>query len=194
MYDGSEHSVSGYTVDTAGATFEDITVGAVGTDADTYLAEFADDVVGKIDTTAKYIVADAIDGELEITKRNVTLTSATDSKPYDGTPLTKDEVIVSDDGFAAGEGAEYNVTGSQTYVGTSDNYFTYTLNEGTKAQNYNITTVLGKLSVTNRDDAAKFEITVEANSAEYKYDGSAKSVSGLKTTEFEIGGVVFTVE
>ena len=45
------------------------------------------------------------DGKLTITKRDVTLTSATDQKVYDGTALTNDEVTVSGDGFAAGEGA-----------------------------------------------------------------------------------------
>ena len=35
-----------------------------------------------------------------INKRQVTLTSATDSKVYDGKPLTNDEVTVSGDGWA----------------------------------------------------------------------------------------------
>ena len=83
-----------------------------------------------------------------ITKRAVTLTSGSDSKVYDGTALVKHEVTVSGDGFAASEGATFNVTGSQMDVGTSANTFTYTLNEGTKAGNYDITTVNGTLTVT----------------------------------------------
>jgi len=41
----------------------------------------------------------------------VTLTSATDSKVYDGTALTNDTVTVTGDGWATGEGATYDVTG-----------------------------------------------------------------------------------
>ena len=51
------------------------------------------------------------------------------------------------DGFAAGEGATYNITGSQTNVGQSANAFTYTLNANTKASNYRITTAVGVLTV-----------------------------------------------
>mgnify|MGYP005802596167 FL=1 len=131
-------------------------------------------------------------GSLVIEKRNVTLTSATASKQYDGTPLTNNEVTVGGDGFAAGEGATYNVTGSQTIVGSSENYFTYELNAGTKAENYNITTSNGTLTVTNRD--AKYEITVVANSGTEKYDGSEKRVSGLVTDTFEVEGNIYTVE
>ncbi|MBM6831696.1 InlB B-repeat-containing protein, partial [Faecalicoccus acidiformans] len=40
--------------------------------------------------------------ELTINKRSVTLTSATDSKEYDGEALTNDEVTVSGDGWAEG--------------------------------------------------------------------------------------------
>ena len=83
-----------------------------------------------------------------IAKRAVTLTSESDSKVFDGAALTKHEVAVGGDGFASGEGASYNFTGSQTDVGTSENTFTYTLNDGTKAGNYDITTVNGTLSVT----------------------------------------------
>ena len=83
-----------------------------------------------------------------IAKRAVTLTSGDASKVYDGTALTKHDVAVSGDGFVNGEGASYNFTGSQTVVGESDNTFTYTLNEGTKAGNYDITTVNGTLTVT----------------------------------------------
>lgn len=63
------------------------------------------------------------DGKLEIAKRDVTLTSGTDSKTYDGTALTNDTVTVGGDKFADGEGASYNITGSQTEAGSSDNTF-----------------------------------------------------------------------
>ena len=121
------------------------------------------------------------------------MTSATASKPYDGTALTKHEVTVTGDGFVKGEGATYKVTGSQTLVGSSDNEFTYELNKGTNADNYTITTKSGQLTVTDRAETDKFEITVEANSKEEKYTGEKQSVTGFKKTEFTVNGKKYTV-
>ena len=84
----------------------------------------------------------------EITKRSVTLTSATASKTYDGQALTSTSITVSGDGFVKGEGATYNVTGTQTEVGNSANSFEYKLNENTLASNYDITKVVGTLTIT----------------------------------------------
>ncbi|MGI6367564.1 MAG: InlB B-repeat-containing protein [Anaerolineae bacterium] len=115
-------------------------------------------------------------GTLTITKRAVTLTSATDSKVYDGTALTNSTVTVSGDGLADGEGATWDVTGTQTEVGTSNNTFTYTLNEGTLAENYDITTVEGTLTVTALTDTVT--VTITENSGTELYDGSEKTVTG----------------
>ncbi len=82
------------------------------------------------------------DGSLTISPREVVLTSDSAEKSYDGTALTKNEqsnVKVSGDGFANGEGASFDITGSQTNAGSSKNTFTYTLNEGTQSANYEIT-------------------------------------------------------
>ena len=84
----------------------------------------------------------------KITKRLVTLTSATVSKTYDGQALTNTSITVSGDGFVEGEGASYEVTGTQTSVGNSANAFEYKLNEKTLASNYDITKVVGTLTIT----------------------------------------------
>ena len=84
----------------------------------------------------------------KITKRSVTLTSATVSKVYDGSALTNTSITVSGDGFVEGEGASYEVTGTQTVVGNSANSFEYKLNEKTLASNYDITKVVGTLTIT----------------------------------------------
>ena len=122
----------------------------------------------------------------------MTLTSASDTKEFDGTPLTNGTVTVGGDGFVDGEGATYNVTGSQKIAGSSANEFTYELNEGTNAANYDITKTEGTLTVTDR--AAKYEITVVANSKTETYDGTEKSVSGFETLEFTVNGQKYTVE
>ena len=112
----------------------------------------------------------------EITKRNVTLTSATDSKVYDKNPLTNHNITVGGDGFVKEEGATYNVTGSQTKVGSSKNTFTYELKENTKESNYNITVVEGDLIVTSQD--GEVVVTITGHTGTYDYDGTEKTVSG----------------
>ena len=112
----------------------------------------------------------------KITKRSVTLTSATDSKVYDKDPLTNYNVAVGGDGFVKEEGATYNVTGSQTSVGESDNEFTYTLKSNTKAENYNITTQNGKLIVTA--EASEVTVVITGRNGTFPYDGTEKSVKG----------------
>ena len=112
----------------------------------------------------------------KITERNVTLTSATDSKVYDKNPLTNHNVTVGGDGFVKEEGATYNVTGSQTSVGESDNEFTYTLKSNTKAKNYNITTHNGKLKVTA--EASEVTVVITGRNGTFPYDGTEKSVKG----------------
>ena len=114
--------------------------------------------------------------EYQITKRNVTLTSATASKVYDKTPLTNSNVTVEGDGFAKLEGASYHVTGSQTNVGDSDNEFTYKLNDDTKASNYNIEVKFGKLYITTQD--GQVIVVITGHKKTYDYDGTEKTVDG----------------
>ena len=191
-YNGKDQSVSGFTGAPGGADFSGITVGANGTDADTYPAQFAEGAVGTVDKTEKYIVASVENGSLVIGKAKVTLKSADLSKKYDGTALENGgTALETESGFAEGEGATYTFTGSQTVVGSSPNAFDYTLNEGTKADNYTITKSEGTLTVTNRD--AKYEIEVESNSAEFTYDGNEHMAEGFKTLEFTVDGNEYTV-
>ena len=128
---------------------------------------------------------------LNVAQRPVTLTSASDAREYNGKPLTNDDVSVGGEGWADGEGATYDVTGKRTLVGESPNTFSYTLNEGTKADNYDIKTEFGTLTVTDR--SAKYEITLTPNSKSETYDGTEKSVSGFETLEYKINDQTFNV-
>ncbi|MFR5149677.1 MAG: hypothetical protein ACLTER_09180 [Ruminococcus sp.] len=83
--------------------------------------------------------------------------------------MNGDTALEIESGFAEGEGATYNFTGSQTVVGSSANAFSYELNSNTNIDNYEISKQEGTLTVTNRE--AKYEITVKANSATATYDG-----------------------
>ena len=181
-YDGTEHSVSGYDVAISNTLYTESdftfngTAEVKGTNAGTYNMELKASDFQNTNTNFANVKFVIVDGTLEIAKREVELISASDSKEYDGTALTNDTVTVSGDGFVNGEGATYDVTGSQTGVGNSDNGFTYTLNEGTDADNYIITKTEGKLEVT----AATSEVivTITEHSGEAKYDGTEHSVSG----------------
>lgn len=120
------------------------------------------------------------DGELEIQKRTVIMTSGSGKKVYDGKPLTNSTVNVTGDGFATGEGATYDVTGSQLSVGKSDNEFTYALNKNTLAENYTIETKFGELEVTQLTD--KVVVTIVGNTKTETYNGTEKTVTGYQVT------------
>ena len=143
-YDGKEHKEVLTVTDTK--TGKEL---VAGTD---YSVTYSSDLVNA--GTVKVTVAGlgnysgSFTKTYKITKRSVTLTSATVSKVYDGSALTNTSITVSGDGFVEGEGAYYEVTGSQTVVGNSANSFEYKLNENTLASNYNITKVVGTLTIT----------------------------------------------
>ena len=111
---------------------------------------------------------------VRITPRPVTLASKSATKVYDGMPLTAHEVTVGGDGFADGEGAAYAFTGSQTVVGTSENAFSYTLNEKTAAGNYDITVENGSLTVTKASIGGGDGGGGEPGSGEIPGDGLSK--------------------
>ena len=185
MYNGKEQFVTGYDVRTSTGlyttndfTFSKESAKAKGTDAGDYAmglktSDFTN--TSKNFSKVKFVVTD---GNLTITKRDVTLKTADAEKVYDGTALTKDGVTVGGDGFVDGEGATYVVTGSQTTVGSSDNTFTYTLNANTKAGNYEITTEAGTLTVTSNEN--EVVVQIKGNTKTKKYDGTAKTVSGYE--------------
>ena len=185
LYDGNEQSVAGYTtaIDNQLYTVSDFTFTgeaiAKGTDADSYQmglnkSQFANSSANF--ANVEFIVTD---GSLQINPRSVKLTSATDEKVYDGQPLANGAVTVSGDGFAEGEGAAYNVTGSQTNAGSSDNTFTYTLNPGTKADNYVIETAEGTLTVTPM--TAEVVVNIQGSKLSKVYNGAEQSVNGYET-------------
>ncbi|MDO4848625.1 MAG: SHIRT domain-containing protein [Coriobacteriia bacterium] len=119
---------------------------------------------------------------LTVTKRSVVLTSASAEKTYNGKALTNNKVTVSGDGFVSGQGATYSVTGSQTEVGESKNTFTYTLNAGTDANNYDVKTVLGTLKVTKADDVTPSKKDDGKKASDSKDNGSAAKKSATPKT------------
>jgi LPXTG-motif cell wall-anchored protein len=166
MYDGKPHTLTA-TATREGSKIEYRVAGGEWTEEAPFRTDAGTTEYSIRVTNPKYdtVVKDGY--KLTVTKRPVTLTSASDEKVYDGDPLTNKTVTVGGEGFVSGEGATYDVTGSQTEVGNSKNTFTYELNEGTKADNYEITVKEGTLTVTEYAG----EITVTTTGGTFEYDG-----------------------
>ena len=191
-YDGEEHTAWKYDVidisdplyikapDEVPNFWNKNAKGARGTDAGTYAMGWEAADFENTNTNFSNVEFVVVDGKLEISKRSVKLTSASDKKVYDGNALTNDTVTVGGDGFAKDEGATYNVTGTQTNVGESKNTFSYTLNEGTKADNYTIEKTEGTLKVTPVTD--KVTVTITGLNKTVTYDGEEHSVFGYDAT------------
>ncbi|MCR5752226.1 MAG: hypothetical protein K6G91_09700 [Kiritimatiellae bacterium] len=162
-YDGAAHTIGEIEGETNGVTvtFSDArdgvyssekpTISDVGSMTVWYRGEMGSNVVA---------VGSAV---VKILPRKITLTSADLSKDYDGTPLVCEAApAVTGDGFADGEGVAYEFTGSQTVLGSSENAFTWSAADGTKAGNYDVTTVFGTLTVNAPADGTAFEVATNA--------------------------------
>ena len=185
-YDGSKHEVTGYNTSISNVLYTATDFSFSGkaeasrTDAGKTVMGLKADQFSNTSKNFTNVEFAVTDGYSEVTKRNVTLTSASDSKTYDGNALTNHTVDAV--GFVDGEGAAYDVTGTITDAGETDNTFTYTLNSNTKAGNYTITKVKGTLTVNPYDEAIIAKVS--GAKATYVYDGTKYSVSGF-TVEFE---------
>ena len=190
-YNGEDHTVTGYKVaDISNPLYKEAnftfsgTAEAKGKNASTYkmglkAADFAN--TSNNFTNVEFVVAD---GQLEITKRPVMLTSANLTKVYDGTALTNGDTPVkeefgTEDAFPEGEGVTYTFKGSQTNAGSSKNTFTYAWNEGTNKDNYTIYQVEGDLVVTPIDG---IKVTITGHKDTQTYDGKEHSVFGYDVT------------
>lgn len=81
----------------------------------------------------------------------ITIRIGSDSKPYDGTPLTCNEYKIECDVPTCG--VEVIITGSQTVVGVSENFATYRLYDanGYYYKDYIVDLIPGTLTVYNRN-------------------------------------------
>lgn len=194
-YDGENHRDGGYTVIYDGVSYtvaagdsltlptgDKVTVTITAVVKNVSDTAAGNNAIVKLDLqhADQYKIKEEKDGTLTITARELTLTSGSDEKEYDGTPLTSKVVDITGDGFVKGEGAQFDVTGSQTEAGESDNTFTYTLNRNTLAENYEITPVLGSLTVTRRG-AGERKVLIIARDNTVEYDGQPHGQNGFDT-------------
>ena len=178
-------------------TVEGLSATVFGTDAGEYTNEVSGTPVVKDaagnDVTSQFKVK-TVNGKLVIDKRAVTIKPKDATKAYDGKPLKATEWEVVSGSFVDGQSiADPQYDGSQTVPGSSESSITWSYAEGTNADNYNITAAKGSLTVTDRADGEKYEITVTANSTEFTYDGNEHMAEGFKTLEATVDGNEYTV-
>ena len=204
-YDGKEHSLSGFTVNgtevEAGTNSINVTLNgttyqvtglsnvtnemAQGTKVGTYTNTVSTpDGAIKVNTSQGRDVTTGFHisvapGTLTIKKRQVTLESAGDTKEYDGTALTNDQVTVGGDGFVDGEVSSVKATGSITKVGSADNSISYTTKDRFNENNYSISMKPGKLTITSNTS----EITLTVKDAGKVYDGTALTSTAITTSK-----------
>lgn len=148
------------------------------------------------DVTSYFTKVEKKDGTLTVNPVALTITAASESKAYDGTPLVNSTYSLTSGAFVGTDAfASVVVTGSQTMVGQSDNVITsYAFAAGTKASNYTVTEVKGTLAVTNDNPIA---LTVTAPTDAKTYDGTPLSASTATVTAGKLAAgdeIVATVE
>ena len=136
-YDGNEHSNNGYTVSFKGLTGNKLstgdTVNAVVTGKVKDVSDTADgnNKIESVtitneagdDVTHCYNVIKKNAGKLTVTPITtpIVVTAGSDTKVYDGTELTKNTYTYNNDVLLTGDTLEATITGSQKFVGSSNN-------------------------------------------------------------------------
>ena len=175
VYDGEEHSVSGFTSAPDGADFSAVTIGAKGTNVGTYPAQFQEGTVGTVDATEKYIVAEAKDGLLTIMPIGgivVTITGNTGSRPYSGAEQSVTGYTVSTSNPLYKE-SDISFTGTAKAAGTDAGSYLMHL-DASQFQNTNknfksVTFIVkqdGQLTITPRT------VNLSSESGNKPYDGT----------------------
>ena len=126
------------------------------------------------DITSSYKIV-PVKGNVTITAKDLTLTSGSRTREYNGTALTNAEVentndngLIVEDGWIPGEGATYAFTESALKAGDeANNEFTATAKAGTLLTNYNVIPSTGKLTVT----ANTTPIVIRSSTRAWTYDG-----------------------
>ena len=141
---------------------------------------------GETDVTGNYAPT-YVNGTLEVTQKALTITAGSDTKVYDGTPLTKS--TYTNTALATGDAIEsVTFTGSQTAVGSSNNVPSAAVikngSDETVTASYDITYTNGTLSVTQAS------VTVTANNASKVYGEEdpasfTATITGLVNNESE---------
>ncbi len=176
VVDGLTYYVSGLVSEASGSNVFDSVSSIVAVGTSTVHDEFENDVSDQFNVNVT-------PGKLTIKQRPVTLVSESDEKTYDGTPLTKTEVTIEDDGFVVGE-AKAVATGTITDAGGPvENSIEVLPERNYDARNYDFTYRLGTLTVTK----ASLSVDVVGATNTVTYLASTQSVNGFTTTHLPAG-------
>ena len=206
-YDGTERDLSGYEVEINNELYSEDDFTFTGsselkaTNAGTYRTAMTAEDFTNDNPNFENVVFEVTNGELVITKRQVTLTSGDAEKTYDGTALRNGDITVGGDGFAEGEGLIYNMTGSITNPGTAENTFNWFTTTGTLEANYDITKTNGTLTVlpsTTHTLTIRYETAggrdISTFRREYavgeQYEVVTPAMSGYAADEETISGIM----
>ena len=172
-YDGSEHTYNAYDVlwannasprtDNKLPNGDLVTAVITGKVKDVKDTALENNTIGKItitnaegvDVTDCYSNKVTVAGKLTVNKKDskITVKSENANKAYDGNPLTNNNKTVTGE-TVVGDEVVVEFTGSQTFVGTSDNEFTVKVMRGSDdvTDNYTFGThTFGKLTVTSAE-------------------------------------------
>ena len=156
----------------------------VGSSANTITSYTIYDASGN-DVTDQFPEVTLQSGTLTVSPAEVTITTGSAEKEYDGTPLTSSEASIS--GLVDGETATVEATGSITDVGSTEN--TYSISwDSADSGNYTVSESLGTLRVT----AQTSPVTLTAASADKIYDGTALTNSSVTAEGLPSGFTVNT--
>jgi len=209
-YDGTEHTKNAYDVLWAnnGSPRTDnklpngdlVTAEIIGKVRDVKDTALENNTIGKItitnaegvDVTNCYSNKVKAAGKLTVNKKDskITVTSEGANKPYDGNPLTNHNKTVTGD-IVAGDEVVVEFTGSQTYVGTSDNEFTVKVmrNDEDITGNYTYGThVKGVLEVTSAEQPLAIANQYVKVNGSITKDYLKQSVTG------NVGNISFTIK
>ena len=209
VYNGQEHSVTGYETMTADNTLYDVkknvaeTQTAAWTAKGTDVGEYPVGIVsGDFANTSKNftnVVFTVADGALTISpisEKTITVTAASESKKYDGTPLTNSGFSCTEGVLVPGDVLTAVVEGSATNVGDEGNNVvkSYKVMRGSAdvTGNYTFTdSVDGKLTILPRT------VKLTSETASKEYDGMPLtrpdvSVTGDGFVSGEVTGITAT--
>lgn len=130
------------------------------------------DGAGK-DVTANYRVVNTLPGTLTVTRRLLVVSTPSDEKVYDGTPLTYPVYSANEARLLKGHTLTVEVLGNQTLAGSSENHFTCRITDQKGrdvSEQYALATNPGTLTVIPRP------ITVSTPSNTWIYDGVSHEV------------------
>ena len=209
-YDGTYHTKNAYDVlwaNNASAVTDHklpngdkVTAEITGKVRDVNDTDLENNTIGKItitnaegvDVTDCYSNKVKAAGKLTVTKKDskITVTSKDANKAYDGNPLTNNNKTVTGE-VVAGDEVVVEFTGSQTYVGTSDNEFTVKVMRGSDdvTNNYTFGThTFGKLTVTSADQPLAIADQYVRVNGSITIDYLEQSVTG------NVGNISFSIK